>query len=101
MSQPTFPFEPFRRYLNTRYRSIKPVTAVDDETMPLSDVEIAELLGCSRTTIMAARRRDWVSLRQADEWACRTGVNPWAIWGDLFHAGCEDDQLELDLEAVV
>jgi len=50
-------------------------------------LSLAQIFGVSRTTIHRWRNvpnRSWISVFQADKYACRIGVHPANIWQDWF-----------------
>lgn len=65
--RPRFPFEPIQKLF-------------DKHTV---DRDIAYALGIERNLVVLARQRG-LSEWQADKFACKLGIHPALIWGDLW-----------------
>lgn len=90
------PAEPLFRHL---YLTVAPDNESSTQTMegdapPITDVQLARIIGVSRSTIRAARERNTLEWWAADRWATRVGVHPLLLWPSFY----DHVSVELDLE---
>lgn len=65
-----------------------PFSPVESFVAHLSSQEIADLIGCERSSVRHWRRGTrMLTVWKADEFACALGLHPLLLWPDFMEAG--------------